>query len=346
MTPLRSPVMEQNNQRIFSTREVEERIDLAVLAEGEEPRRGASIAVIVSVVVHILLITWMVLNYHPVSAADEAPPIARYVELIRQNPQQDRQFVEAPGKKLEHAVQSPQFSDANREASAPHSTGDRPTLNPGNGRMYTPQAPGGNGRPRVAAQPQIMQQAQQPSADPNQQQQAQQQQQGSQTSSMSQLIQPAVQRNGGAIDWKNAIKEVGKVASLGTGEQGPDLGNAGGGSKGFAKDGPISFETTWYDWGDYAQSMVARIRVNWYNVMPDLLRTGMQGVVTIRFTINRDGHISDVTILNSSGIPPYDFAAKKAIENSSPLNPLPKDFPMPNERVTAMFYYNLEPPAR
>ena len=337
--------MEQNNGRIFSSREVEERIDLAVLAEGQEPRRGASIAVIVSLIVHVLLIAWIVINYHPVTAGDSAPPIARYVELIRQNPQQDRQFVEAPGKKLQQQVDSPQFSDANRKASAPHPTGDQPTLNPGNGHMYTPQSPSGNGRRPSPAQPQVMQQAQQPSNDPNQQQQSQQQP-ISQSQSMSQLIKPAVQRTGGSIDWKSAIKEVGKVASLGTGEQGPDLGNAGGGSKGFASEGPISFETSWYDWGDYAQSMVARIRVNWMSVMPDLLRTGMQGVVTIRFTIHRDGTITDVTILQSSGVPPYDFAAKKGIELSSPLNPLPKDFPNDTERVTAMFYYNQEIPKR
>ena len=54
------------------------------------------------------------------------------VELIRQNPQEEKQFVEAPGKKLQHQVESSQFSDANREASAPHSTGDQPTPRPGN----------------------------------------------------------------------------------------------------------------------------------------------------------------------------------------------------------------------
>jgi len=338
--------MEQNTRRTFSTRQVvEERIDLAALAEDSEPRRGASVAVIASIIVHILLITWMALNYHPVTASDTAQPMVRYVELIRQNPQQDRQFVEAPGKKLEHPVDSPNFSDANREASMPKPTGDQPTSRPGNGRMFTPQSPSGDGRRPSQAQPQVMQQAQSPSNNPSQQPQQQMPSQAS--SSFTQPVQtnPSAQR-GNSIDWKNAIKEVGKVASLGTGQQGLDLGNAGGGEKGFAKDGPISFETTWYDWGDYAQSMVARIRVNWYNVMPDLLRTGMQGVVTIRFTIHRDGQISDITILNTSGIPPYDFAAKKAIENSSPLNPLPKDFPMTSERVTAMFYYNLEPPAR
>ncbi len=326
--------MEENYKRASSIRAVEERIDLAALEEDERPRRGVSIAVLASVVLHAVLIVWLVKNYHPVSAADSAPPIARYVELIRQNPQQDRQFVEAPGQKLRQAPPTAhQLSDANREASAPHPTGNTPTPNPGNGRMYTPQAEGGNGRPRTTESAPAAQQAlQQPQQEQTQQQERQQQRQMAAAAS--------------GINWRTAIKEVGKVASLGTGDQGPDLGNAGGGEKGFAKDGPISFETTWYDWGDYAQSMVARIRVNWYNLMPDLLRTGMQGVVTIRFTIHRDGRISDVTILQSSGVPPYDFAAKKAIENSSPLNPLPQDFPMASERVTAMFYYNLEPPSR
>ena len=69
---------------------------------------------------------------------------------------------------------------------------------------------------------------------------------------------------------------------------------------------------------------------------------GVKGVVTIRFTIHRDGRVSDVTILKSSGAPPYDLAAKKAIELSSPLRALPQDFPKPTERVTCMFYYNMD----
>ncbi|HKO00467.1 MAG TPA: energy transducer TonB, partial [Thermoanaerobaculia bacterium] len=137
-----------------------------------------------------------------------------------------------------------------------------------------------------------------------------------------------------------------KVASLGGSRQGgADISGVTGGEKGFADNGPVSFETQWYDWGEYAESMVSRIRVNWYNNMPELLRTGLKGNVTIRFTIHRDGRISDVTILSTSTVPPYDFAAKKAIELSSPLNPLPKDFPMATERVTCGFYYNMEVPA-
>ena len=125
-----------------------------------------------------------------------------------------------------------------------------------------------------------------------------------------------------------------------------DLSASAGRAEVLRLEGPLSFETQWYDWGEYAQSMVSRIRVNWYNNMPVLIRTGIKGVVTIRFTIHRNGRITDVVMLSSSGHPPYDFAAGKAIELSSPLNPLPGDFPNSTERVTAMFYYNSDPPAR
>jgi TonB family protein len=140
------------------------------------------------------------------------------------------------------------------------------------------------------------------------------------------------------IDWNSAIHEVGKIASL----SGEGVGSPGG-EAGFAESGPISFESQWYEWGDYADHMVTKIRRHWYDNMPSLIRMGMKGVVTIQFTIQRSGTITDVRIVKSSEIPPFDFAAKKAIELASPLRPLPADFPNRSERVTAQFYYNLTP---
>ncbi len=142
------------------------------------------------------------------------------------------------------------------------------------------------------------------------------------------------------IDWRAAVSNVSKVASLGNSA---GVGESGG-EKGFADAGPISFESDWFEWGDYADSMVRKIRVNWYANMPAIIRMGVKGVVTIRFTIQRSGEITDITVLDSSGVPPFDFAARKAIEISSALAPLPRDFPNSTERVTAMFYYNLQPP--
>jgi TonB family protein len=66
--------------------------------------------------------------------------------------------------------------------------------------------------------------------------------------------------------------------------------------------------------------------------------------VTIRFTIQRSGAITDVEMISSSEVPPYDFAAGKAIELASPLSPLPADFPNASERVTCTFLYNQRAP--
>lgn len=284
--------------------------------------------VIVSIIVHFLLIIGLVRAYHPISSDDKPVPIAHYIELIKQNP---KEFTEAPGKRVDKAPLNSLWSDANRRASAPQSTGDTPTQRPGDHGVYTPPPETSSARPATEARGPRTEDTSALPAD------------------ISSRI-PALRTNqaamaSGDVNWHDAIKEVGKVASLGGG-QNLDLSKIGGGDKGFVEQGPLSFETQWYDWGAYAQSMVSKIRINWYDNMPPLIRTGMKGVVTIRFAIQRDGSITDVTIINSSGVPPYDFAAKKAIELSSPLNPLPQDFPKSSEHVTAMFFYNSEPPTR
>lgn len=306
-----------------------------VVEEGSR-RGGVSAAVVVSAIIHTLLIIFIIRHYHPITESDKTTPMMHYVELIRQNPQ----FTEAPGPKTKTAPLNAPFSDANRHASMPKPTGDQPTLRPGEGGLYTPPMKSGaeeaaKARQIAAAESELSA----PSAA------SLQPQTSAADSGGTFQYRPSQASAASGINWNQAIKEVGKIASIGTGQHGVDLGGQGG-DKGFAESGPVSFESQWYDWGEYAQSMVNRIRVNWYNNMPQLIQTGMKGEVTIRFTIHRDGQITDITILSSSGRPPYDFAAKKAIELSSPLNPLPADFPNATERVTCMFFYNEEPPTR
>ena len=306
---------------------MEERIDLIVA----EPKRGDGVtyAIAVSLVFHVGLLVLFIRNYKPIETRAKSGPIARYVELIRQNP---KEFTEAPGPRTDKAPLNALYSDANRKASMPNPTGDKPTNRPGDGRgIYTPPMSSG---------------AQAPSGPSSSEAQAE----AGAPSPSSDRIAPlrssvAGIMNDGPVNLRSAIREIGKVASLGNG-QSLDLSGVAGGEKGTAEAGPLSFETQWYDWGEYAQSMVSRIRLHWYQNMPHLIRTGLKGVVTIRFTIHRDGRISDITLLQSSTTPPYDFAARKAIELASPLNPLPRDFPNATERVTAMFYYNSTPPVR
>lgn len=286
--------------------------------EKYEDRRGNGIGVAASLVAHFGLLTLMWIRYAEPIVTPE-PPV-RFVQLVSG----PSTFVEAPGPKTETSSPGAALSDANRRAQTPNPTGTNPTRRPG--LQEGVYIPGGDGQPVSAAS------MAPPLTEP-------------QTSGSSDSFQyrvgsestPLPAPGAASIDWRSAIKEVSKVASLGG-----DLGSFGG-EEGFAESGPISFETQWYDWGEYAQGMVARIRRHWYDNMPAVVRLGLKGVVTIRFTIERSGAITDIEMISSSGIPPYDHAARKAIQLASPLAPLPADFPSPRERVTAQFFYNRRP---
>jgi TonB family protein len=286
-----------------------------------EDRRGNGIGVAVSLLAHFGLLTLAWIRYAEPIAVPE-PPV-RYVQLVTA----PRTFVEAPGQKTDQASPDALFSDANRQARAPNPSGVNPATRPGlQEGLYVP---GAAGPPAAEAAM---------TASPPQ---AQAQPDGSSDDSFQYRVgsesTPLPPAGAAGIDWRSAIKEVGKVASLGG-----ELGNFAG-EQGFAESGPISFETQWYDWGEYAQGMVARIRRHWYDNMPAVVRLGLKGAVTIRFTIERSGAITEIEMLTSSGIPPFDHAARKAIQLASPLAPLPADFPNSRERVTAQFFYNRRP---
>jgi len=293
-------------------------------------RRGASIFVVVSVMVHSAILLFLALR-RPETTSAPAQPIPRFVQLLRQQPPT---FEEAPGPARESARLDAPYSNANRRASTPRPSGEKPTLRPGDGEsMYRPPDPRGasGSASSPAAEPQQTQ-ASQPESPMRPPDNSRREENRSANAAASE-----------GINWKSAIQEIGKVASLGG--EGLDPGSLGG-DAGFAESGPISFESQWFEWGDYAEGMVRRIRVNWYANMPAIIRMGVKGFVVYRFTIQRNGTITGITLLKSSDVPPFDFAARKALELSSPLAPLPADFPNATERVTAAFYYNLDPPKK
>lgn len=135
-----------------------------------------------------------------------------------------------------------------------------------------------------------------------------------------------------------AIREAARDAAAGgSGQEGAGFPNP---DDGFVDSGPLSFDTTWYDWGPYAAEMVRRIRMNWD--IPELARLGWKGKLTIRFFILADGTVADATIVRRSGVPPFDFAALQAILKSSKFRPLPSEL-SDREGVTVTFFYNIRP---
>ena len=139
-------------------------------------------------------------------------------------------------------------------------------------------------------------------------------------------------------DLQRNMEEAAKGVVGAPGESGAGFPNPEGG---FVDSGPISFDTTWYDWGAYAEEMVRRIKLHWE--IPELARLGWKGRLTIRFFIRGDGRVEGAKILSLSGTPPFDNAALQAILTSSPFRPLPKDLGSDREGVTVTFFYNLRP---
>lgn len=283
---------------------------LGLIEERGSPPSGVLISLFVHAAIVILLIAFRA------QTSPEDQESIEYVDLVRQaapvvsSQSESLPVTDAPGPEArEQPDPTAPLSDANRIASSPDPQGAEPTSNPGSGAgLAPPGLPGSMPGPAEREETQPDSQSQ-PSTEPP------------------------------LVDWNRAIRAVPPPDPAGGGSPG-----AFGGDEGFAMSGPVSFETQWYPWGDYSVVMIRRIRTYWYQNMPDLIRLGIQGNVVYRFTIQRSGEITNIEMLRSSGSPPYDFAARKAIELSSALPPLPNDFPGATERVTVSFFYNMEPP--
>jgi len=84
---------------------------------------------------------------------------------------------------------------------------------------------------------------------------------------------------------------------------------------------------------EYLSVMIARIRSAWNQDQ------GARGSSLIRFTIRRDGSITDATIFQSSGIATLDNAALRAVLATRTLPPLPDAFPNPTLTMRLSFLY-------
>jgi len=79
--------------------------------------------------------------------------------------------------------------------------------------------------------------------------------------------------------------------------------------------------------------MAERIRSAWN------INQGAVGHVFIKFTIQRDGTLTNVTVDQSSGNPLLDNAAQRAVLMTRKLNPLPDAFTNPTLGVRLDFNY-------
>ncbi len=112
---------------------------------------------------------------------------------------------------------------------------------------------------------------------------------------------------------------------------GPTQGSASGdprGTSGFG-GGSVSFDNPEFTYGYYIDRMLASLRPHWKRPP---VQTEIEAEVYFR--IARNGEVSDVRLVSSSGYTPFDLAAEKAVRDASPLPPLPAGYRHPSLGVT------------
>jgi protein TonB len=66
-----------------------------------------------------------------------------------------------------------------------------------------------------------------------------------------------------------------------------------------------------------------------------------QGTVVVHFTVDREGHVLDVSLMHGSGTEALDQAAQELLRNAR-LPPFPADMKLPQQSVTVPIRYRLE----
>jgi TonB family protein len=104
--------------------------------------------------------------------------------------------------------------------------------------------------------------------------------------------------------------------------------------------GPLDFDPQGADFTAWINQWKNEVYRNW--IVPPSFTLGAKGRVELRFTVERDGRLSAVSVVKSSGTPSLDRAAQNALV-SSRLLPLPSDFGPARVTIGVTFLYNMAP---
>lgn len=149
-----------------------------------------------------------------------------------------------------------------------------------------------------------------------------------------QLVESAVQnmqeRGGGP----QAVGDG--VGAAGGGYVPPSPGNIGSGLE-------LLSDPKGVDFRPYLLQLLNSVRRNWYAVIPESARLGMErGRVAVQFAVQRDGSVRKVVIASSSASVPLERAAVAGISASMPAPPLPREFTGDEIRLQFVFLYNIK----
>jgi TonB family protein len=96
------------------------------------------------------------------------------------------------------------------------------------------------------------------------------------------------------------------------------------------------------DFKPYMLQVLNLVRRQWFAVIPQLARTGRQGIVVLQFSIDRRGQVPKLVIANTSGTVSFDQAAVASVSASNPFPSLPNEYRGTEIRLQLAFSYNVK----
>lgn len=267
--------------------------------------------------------------------------------------QKDLTYLEMPPdlQKVERPKSSDIISDKDRIAMSKHPQLDAKQLK----KILDSSRPGRPGVPSPPAQPQPNQapQAAQ-NAGASGPQGAQPQPPPPASSEVASLQQPTPPKQkpqvnfGGSMSAGSAIEQAARAALAnrggGYGGEGGDYGLGQGQRGQMLGNMEVLSDTMGVDFGPYLQRVLQNVRQNWYLLIPEVARPPImkKGKVAIEFAILKNGSVSGMQRVSSSGDIALDRAAWAGITNSNPFPPLPSQFGGQYLGLRFYFYYNPE----
>jgi TonB family protein len=100
--------------------------------------------------------------------------------------------------------------------------------------------------------------------------------------------------------------------------------------------GPLFFDPLGADFTLWINHFKNEVYRNW--LIPQSVVLGVGGEVHYQFTVQRDGRMTDLNLLQTSGSPPLDRAARGALLGSR-LLPLPADYSPDSVTMRVTFFY-------
>lgn len=227
------------------------------------------------------------------------------------------------------------ISDKDRIATSRHPSIDQHTLQ--ELRESSRPGPMANTPPQSASPPSP--QGQQAAANPNQQPSPFRQQQQARE-------EPPQQQNpfSSPMSPGSAIAQAARgTRAGGGGGSDADYGYGHGApSSSVQSNMDILSDTMGVDFGPYLSRVLHDVRINWYNLIPEVARAPImkRGKVSVEFIIEKDGRVAGMRITGPSGDVSLDRAAWGGISGSNPFPPLPGEFRGPYLQLRFHFYYN------